>query len=119
MFHSLGMIYCGMARPLRIEYEGAVYHAISRDNGGEAIFLSDDERKMFLEVLVHVVERFGWICHALCRMDNHYHLLIQTPQVNLKGKADARNKSRLSQKASMSVLGAWMDMDEGVGVVLT
>ncbi len=72
-----------MARPLRLEYEGAVYHVTSRGNAGVEIFLDDKDRLRFLEVLGTVVERFGWICHAYCLMTNHYHLLIETPQPSL------------------------------------
>mgnify|MGYP005848743981 CR=1 FL=1 len=72
-----------MARPLRIEFEGAVYHVTSRGNARSAIYLSDDDRGMFLDVLAHVVDRFGWVCHAYCLMSNHYHLMIETPQANL------------------------------------
>ena len=72
-----------MSRPLRIEYEGAVYHVTSRGNAQSDIYLSDTDREMFLDVLTHVVERFGWICHAYCLMSNHYHLMIETPQANL------------------------------------
>jgi len=72
-----------MARPLRIEYPGAVYHVTSRGDGREDIYLSDADRKLFLEVLAHVVERFGWVCHAWCLMTNHYHLMIETPKGNL------------------------------------
>ena len=72
-----------MARPLRIEYEGAVYHITSRGNARERIFLTDSDCIEFLDVLGHVVARFGWICHAYCLMSNHYHLLIETPSPNL------------------------------------
>ena len=72
-----------MARPLRLEYEGAVYHITSRGNARGDIYLSDDDREMFLDVLSHVVDRFGWRCHAYCLMGNHYHLMIETPQANL------------------------------------
>jgi len=72
-----------MARPLRIEYPGAVYHVTSRGDGREAIYLTDEDREMFLKVLSHVVERFGWVCHAWCLMTNHYHLMIETPKANL------------------------------------
>lgn len=72
-----------MARPLRIEYEGAVYHVTSRGNAGARIFLDDADRLRFLETLATVVERLGWVCHAYCLMTNHYHLLIETPQPNL------------------------------------
>jgi len=72
-----------MARPLRIEFKGAVYHVTSRGNARADIYLSDDDREMFLDVLGHVVERFGWLCHAWCLMTNHYHLMIETPRPNL------------------------------------
>jgi len=72
-----------MARPLRIEFDGAVYHVTSRGNAREDIYLSDSDRKTFLEVLEHVVDRFGWVCHAWCLMSNHYHMLIETPKGNL------------------------------------
>jgi putative transposase len=72
-----------MARPLRIEYAGAVHHVTSRGDSGTEIFLDDVDRARFLDVLASTIERFGWICHAYCLMDNHYHLLIETPQPNL------------------------------------
>ena len=72
-----------MARPLRIEYEGAVYHITSRGNARQDIFLDDEDRLKFLDVLAEVVERYHWICHAYCLMPNHYHLLLETPLANL------------------------------------
>lgn len=72
-----------MARPLRIEYEGAVYHITSRGNARQDIFLDDGDRSGFLKILGDVVERYNWICHAYCLMANHYHLLIETPDANL------------------------------------
>ncbi|MDD5264163.1 MAG: transposase [Candidatus Bipolaricaulis sp.] len=72
-----------MARPLRIEYEGAVYHVTSRGNARQDIFLVDSDREVFLEVLDDVVKRYGWTCHAYCLMTNHYHLLLETPEANL------------------------------------
>ncbi|MDD5219805.1 MAG: transposase [Candidatus Bipolaricaulis sp.] len=72
-----------MARPLRLEYEGAFYHVTSRGNAREAIFLVDPDRDLFLEVLADTAKRFGWICHAYCLMTNHYHLLVETPEANL------------------------------------
>ncbi len=72
-----------MARPLRIEYEGAVYHVTSRGNARQDIFVEDEDRHAFLEVLGDTVERFAWVCHAYCLMTNHYHLLIETPHANL------------------------------------
>jgi putative transposase len=72
-----------MARPLRIEYAGAVYHITSRGNEKKAVFKSDQDRANFLNTLQHVNKRYNWICHAYCLMDNHYHILIETPDGNL------------------------------------
>jgi putative transposase len=72
-----------MARPLRIEYDGALYHVTSRGNEGKRIFQDDDDRELFLNTLSRVNERFHWICHAYCLMGNHYHLVIETPDGNL------------------------------------
>ncbi len=72
-----------MARPLRIEFPGAVYHVTSRGNAKQAIFIDDEDRGRFLDILSTVVERFNWLCHAYCLMENHYHLLIETPNANL------------------------------------
>jgi len=72
-----------MARPLRLQFEGAVYHITSRGNARQEIFLDDKDRTVFLEVLAEVIGRFGWICHAYCLMSNHYHILIETPEPNL------------------------------------
>src|SRR3972149_3675574 len=72
-----------MARPLRIEYDGALYHVTSRGNGRKAIFKDDGDRELFLTTLGQVIERFHWLCHAYCLMDNHYYLVIETPDGNL------------------------------------
>jgi putative transposase len=72
-----------MARPLRIEFDGALYHITSRGNAHEKIFLDDEDRSVFLSALGETVARFGWLCHAYCLMSNHYHLLIETPAPNL------------------------------------
>ena len=72
-----------MARPLRIEYPGALYHVTSRGDRQEAIFEDDQDRTAFLNVLSEVVSRFRWRCHAYCLMGNHYHLMIETPEANL------------------------------------
>ena len=72
-----------MARPLRIEFPGAVYHVTSRGNAKQAIFIDDEDRHGFSGALSIVVERFNWLCHAYCLMGNHYHLLIETPNGNL------------------------------------
>ena len=72
-----------MARQLRIEYPGALYHVTSRGNAKNDIVTDDDDRKNFLSALGSVVKRFNWLCHGYCLMDNHYHLLIETPEGNL------------------------------------
>ncbi len=72
-----------MARPLRIEFPGAVYHVTSRGNARRRTFLDDEDRESFLSTLAWVVERCGWICHGYCLMDNHFHLMIETPKANL------------------------------------
>ena len=72
-----------MSRSLRIEYSGAVYHVTSRGNRQDAIFLDDEDRILFLTILGKTIRRYNWICHAYCLMDNHYHLLIETPDGNL------------------------------------
>jgi putative transposase len=72
-----------MARPLRIEFPGAVYHITSRGNAKQVIFLGNEDRSKFIRVLSTVIERFHWFCHAYCLMDNHYHLIVETPEGNL------------------------------------
>ncbi|HDP69852.1 MAG TPA: addiction module toxin RelE [Actinobacteria bacterium] len=72
-----------MTRPLRIEFEGALYHITSRGNAKEAIFFTEKDFADFLEVLVQVVKRYNWLLHAYCLMNNHYHLLVETPEGNL------------------------------------
>lgn len=74
-----------MARPLRLEFSGALYHVTSRGDRREDIFLSDDDRSDWLEVLGVVCARFNWVVHAFCQMTNHYHLLVETPDGNLSG----------------------------------
>lgn len=72
-----------MARPIRIEFDGALYHVTARGNRREAIFEDDADREHFLEVLGDTVTRFNWLCHAYCLMGNHYHAVITTPDGNL------------------------------------
>jgi len=72
-----------MARPLRIEYPGALYHVTTRGNAGGRIFRSDKDREYFLDMLGIIIERFHWLCHGWCLMDNHYHLVLETLEGNL------------------------------------
>lgn len=72
-----------MARPLRIQYEGALYHIASRGNAKDSIFLDDQDRLSFLNLVSKVNQRYHFLCHAYCLMNNHYHLIIETPEGNL------------------------------------
>jgi len=72
-----------MARPLRLEFAGALYHVTSRGNRQEDIFEDDTDRLEFISIFQTVCDRYNWICHAYCLMGNHYHLLIETPDANL------------------------------------
>jgi REP element-mobilizing transposase RayT len=72
-----------MARPLRIEFSGALYHMTFRGNARQPIFLDKEDFTDFLRVLCSVVKRYHFILHTYCLMNNHHHLLIETPDVNL------------------------------------
>ncbi|TET71763.1 MAG: transposase [Candidatus Aminicenantes bacterium] len=72
-----------MARPLRIQYEGAFYHITARGNEKKDIFTNDADRNKFIEILESVAEKYRWIVHAYCLMSNHYHLVVETPLKNL------------------------------------
>ena len=71
-----------MARPLRIEYPGAYYHVMNRGNRREDIFLTDNDRKVFLNTLADSCETYRVKLITYVLMDNHFHLLVQTPQAN-------------------------------------
>ena len=73
-----------MGRAWRIEYEGALYHLMSRGNDGQDIYLNDDDRKLFLETISEMSERFEVDIFAYVLMSNHYHLLVRTHRTNLK-----------------------------------
>lgn len=73
-----------MTRQLRIEYEGAFYHVTSRGNQKEKIFWNDKDREEFQKVLKRTKERYKYLLHAYVLMDNHYHMLIETPYANIK-----------------------------------
>lgn len=73
----------GMARKLRVEYSGAIYHVMNRGDRREAIFKDDQDRDRFLETLGETCAKTGWRVHALCLMRNHFHLVVETPHGNL------------------------------------
>ena len=72
-----------MSRPIRIEFPDALYHVTARGDRREDIFEDDQDRQAFLLTLEQIVAQFNWLCYAWCLMDNHYHLLIETPDGNL------------------------------------
>jgi putative transposase len=72
-----------MARPLRLEFAGALYHVTARGNARQKIHLDEQDRALFLDLLGKEIEQQCWVCYAYCLMDNHYHLLIETPEPNL------------------------------------
>jgi len=84
--------YCGktsscqngrMARPLRIEDTGGIYHILNRGNYRQWVFRDDGAKESFERTLFECCERTGWLLHGFCIMSNHYHLAISTPQGNL------------------------------------
>ena len=72
-----------MARKLRVQYAGAVYHVMNRGDRREGIFKDDPDRQCFLATLGEACAKTGWQIHALCLMPNHFHLVVETPQPNL------------------------------------
>ena len=72
-----------MPRKLRLEYAGAIYHVMSRGDRSEPIFKDDDDRKVFLKTLGEACGKTGWEVHAFCLMDNHFHMVVETPAANL------------------------------------
>jgi REP element-mobilizing transposase RayT len=72
-----------MARPLRLEHPGAVWHVTSRGNNREDIYRSEEDHLKFLSIFAEAVRRFSWIVHAYTLMTNHFHLVIETPEPTL------------------------------------
>ena len=72
-----------MPRSPRIQYEGAIYHVMSRGDRREAIYLDDQDRKIFLATLEEACKKAGFVVYSYVLMGNHYHLLLQTPEGNL------------------------------------
>jgi putative transposase len=72
-----------MARPLRILLAGGWYHVMNRGHRGSALFREDVDRRRFLGLLAELPERFGVELHAFVLMDNHYHVVLRTPEPNL------------------------------------
>jgi putative transposase len=72
-----------MARKLRVEFPGAVYHVMSRGDRRELIFADDTDRERFVNTLGEACAKTGWQIHAYVLMPNHFHLVVETPQPNL------------------------------------
>jgi len=72
-----------MARPLRFEYPGALYHVMARGDGGRRVYETDADGGDFLARLGRVCESHGWRVHAWVLMPNHFHLLLETREANL------------------------------------
>lgn len=72
-----------MSRPLRLEFPNALYHITSRGDRREDIYEDAIDRRAFLDMFSSVIVQFNWVCYAYCLMNNHYHLLVRTPDSNL------------------------------------
>ena len=70
-----------MPRKLRIEYPGAMYHVMNRGDRREDIFQDGEDRKRFLSTLGEACKKTEWEVHSYCLMRNHFHLVIETPQL--------------------------------------
>ena len=72
-----------MARKLRVEYPGAIYHVLNRGDRREPIFQDNQDREWFLATLAEACTKTGWQIHAFCLLSNHFHLVVETPNANL------------------------------------
>src|SRR3954447_25267781 len=72
-----------MARKLRIQYEGAIYHLSNRGDRRKTVFLSDKDRQLFLEELDEACAKTDWQVHAWCLLPNQFHIVVETPKANL------------------------------------
>jgi putative transposase len=72
-----------MPRPLRVKYPGAIYHVMSRGNRKSIIFHDDDDRRFFLTTMARVALLYDVLIDATCLMNNHYHLILETPRANV------------------------------------
>ena len=72
-----------MARKLRLEYPGAIYHVMNRGDHRAPIFRGDQDRQRFLGTLGEACVKTGWQVHAWCLRGNHFQLVLETPNANL------------------------------------
>jgi REP element-mobilizing transposase RayT len=80
-----------VTRPLRSTFGYGIWHLASRGVDGRPIFMDDDDRLLFLELLSRVIDRYGWRCHAYCLMGNHFHLVIECGQPELSDGMERLN----------------------------
>lgn len=80
-----------MRRPLRLAFPGAFSHVTSRGNAQDAIYADDADQQACLALCTAVVERSHWRCYAFCLMENHSHLVLETPEGNLSQGARQLN----------------------------
>ena len=86
-----------MARPLRPQFPGEVYHITARGNDKQSSYYDEKDDTRFLKILGQTVEQYRWLCHGYCLMTNHYHLLIETREPNL-----ARGMKRLNSRSCIT-----------------
>ncbi len=84
-----------MSRPLRLEFAGALYYITARGNAGQPLFTDIEDGKRFADMLGREIAQQRWICHSFCLLEDHYHLLIETPEPGL-----ARGMARLNMTYS-------------------
>lgn len=95
-----------MPRPLRPQFAGAIYHVNSRGNRRCAIYHDEYDRVLFLSLLLRVLERFEWECHAWCQLTTHYHLLVTTRLPNIaRGMQELNSRFAESFNARYELTG--------------
>ena len=72
-----------MPRKPRLEAPGAIHHVVAKGNAGEAIVRDNRDRLTFVQRLAQAIAKHGWSCLAYCLLDNHFHLVVETPEPNL------------------------------------
>jgi REP element-mobilizing transposase RayT len=90
-----------MARKLRIQYPGAIYHVMNRGDRREAIFEDDEDRQRWLKTLGEACEKTGWQVHAYCLMGNHFHVGTRG---HLAWLLQHRGQSRLAASTDQCLL---------------
>ena len=101
-----------MPRMARAEYVGALYHVMDREDREEVIYRDAEDRRLFLKALGQACERTGWRVHSYVLMNNHYHLLLETPEANLS--AGMLQNEWISRRLEMGAApGKWLLLGRG------